>query len=258
MAAAWAPAMLRACTGLCLLAAASAGPGVREGVCPGTGYENIGSSGMSKEKCLERAAEVHREGAGCSFVSYSPSSGPHFGSNFCRCFSSCEGSLARLPGEQWETRSVSSSETTGPMGRTGARQGLCPGTDYMNLAWSGMSRRRCISRAYEIQRDTGRCGHVSYSPSLSSDFCRCFASCGQALVHPAEQEWETLVPNPWLGAAIFWMLVGVSICAFLAAAGCVIACCLLDRRRKALRKFASEESSLSGSESSSGNGSSSE
>merc|ERR1719230_110948 len=68
--------------------------GSQEGRCTSTDYMNIGWGGMSKERCLSRAVEVRTtNGAGCSYVSYSGSSGPVGAGNFCRCHSSCEAPL---------------------------------------------------------------------------------------------------------------------------------------------------------------------
>eukprot|EP00443_Scrippsiella_acuminata_P009624 CAMPEP_0115256150 /NCGR_PEP_ID=MMETSP0270-20121206/46094_1 /TAXON_ID=71861 /ORGANISM="Scrippsiella trochoidea, Strain CCMP3099" /LENGTH=262 /DNA_ID=CAMNT_0002671787 /DNA_START=80 /DNA_END=868 /DNA_ORIENTATION=+ len=219
----------------------------RDGLCPGTGYMNLGWSGMTKDKCLERASEVHRGNAGCSVVSYSPSDGPQGSTNFCRCFSGCDGDLQHPAGEQWETielavaqsrLAVAPSPVPAPASgasASGVQEGLCPGTGYMNLAWSGMSKDKCLERAYQVQQDSGSCGHVSYSPSLSTNFCRCFSSCEGELLQPAGEQWETSVPQPESGGfglvVLACTLAGVGAC--LVATGCAGACIWLRCRTRA-------------------------
>jgi len=210
--------------------------GARDGLCPSTGYQSIGWPGMSKDKCVARAEEVHRDGAGCSLLSYSSSSGPQSSSNFCRCFSSCGGDLIHPAGEQWETLEIGSatnhltsspSPAPAPPARSSAsdgdvRTGICQGSGYMNIAWGGMSREQCLDRAYQVLKDTSRCGHVSYSPSLTSNFCRCFASCEGELRQPEGEQWETTVPQQEQKsldlAVLICIVAGIAAC--LVATGC--------------------------------------
>merc|ERR1740120_436528 len=186
---------------------------------------------MSKEKCLERAGQVHEEGAGCSLLSYSPSAGPQGKTDFCRCFSSCGGDLIHPAGEQWETVEIAASSSRAD----GGREGLCQGDGYMNIAWGGMSRGQCMDRAYQVEQDTGRCGHVSYSRSLTSNFCRCFPTCDGELQKPEGEEWETRVPRPadkhgLRNLVLVCIVAGAAAC--LVLVGCAGACLWIRCRRR--------------------------
>lgn len=100
------------------------------------------------------------------------------------------------------------------------RSGRCPGTGYMNLGWSGMSKYQCLKRAYEVNEGpgpAGRCGHVSYSasslPQSRTDFCQCHSSCEEPLQQLANEKWETYVtsePNSNLILVIL-ALAGVAV-----------------------------------------------
>mmetsp|Transcript_14889 Transcript_14889/g.37458 ORF Transcript_14889/g.37458 Transcript_14889/m.37458 type:complete len:170 (-) Transcript_14889:331-840(-) len=91
---------------LLLLASCSslvaAGGGSREGRCSGSGYMSVGWPGMSRDKCIERAAEVHKDTSQCSFLSYSSSSQPQQQSQFCLCFKDCS-ELTNPSAEVWQT-----------------------------------------------------------------------------------------------------------------------------------------------------------
>merc|ERR1719191_2618576 len=71
----------------------------------------------------------------------------------------------------------------------------------MSVGWSGMSKDRCLERAYEVNQGpgpSGSCGHVSYSassgPQQRTDFCQCHGSCDMAqLEQPAGEQWETYI-----------------------------------------------------------------
>lgn len=264
-----------------LLAAAVGSPGAlaagsgargapREGLCEGHGYMSLGWPGMSEDRCVRRAAEVIH---GCSFVSYSASPGPQASSNFCRCFSGCAGDLRHPAGEVWETREVevdaallreaatpgkggetlaSTAATTTAMGTLGERQGICQGTAYMNIAWGGMSKDKCLDRASQVLQDTGRCAFVSYSaspwPQGNSNFCRCFASCAGDLQQPAGEVWETSEPRAASRIQVHltpFVLAGVIVFSItsLLAAGCVVAC-IWRRRRWAAESSESDTAAL--------------
>jgi len=86
----------------------------------------------------------------------------------------------------------------------GQRTGRCHGSGYMNLAWSGMSKSKCLERAFEVNKapgPAGQCGYVSYSgsagPQQRTDFCRCHAQsdCGDPLDQPEGEMWETLLTS---------------------------------------------------------------
>mmetsp|Transcript_2182 Transcript_2182/g.5491 ORF Transcript_2182/g.5491 Transcript_2182/m.5491 type:complete len:178 (-) Transcript_2182:382-915(-) len=100
---------------LLLLASCSslvaAGGGSREGRCSGSGYMSVGWSGMSRDKCIERAAEVHKDTSQCSFLSYSSSSQPQQQSQFCFCFKDCS-ELAYPSKEVWETMNPEEAKAT--------------------------------------------------------------------------------------------------------------------------------------------------
>merc|ERR1719487_2520804 len=73
----------------------------------------------------------------------------------------------------------------------------------MNVGWSGMSKTKCLERAYEANSrasgPAGQCGYVSYSdsagPQQRTDFCRCHvqADCGDPLDQPRGESWETFL-----------------------------------------------------------------
>jgi len=78
--------------------------------------------------------------------------------------------------------------------------GRCSGSGYMNVAWGGMSKERCLQRAYEVNQGSGpmgMCGHVSYSaspgPQEQTNFCQCHRSC---------EELDHLPPTPWAGEQV--------------------------------------------------------
>lgn len=74
----------------------------RQGRCKSSSYQNIGWGGMSKDACVNRAAEVEKDSNQCKFVSYSDSAGPQRQTNFCRCYIDC--SVVEIPaGEHWVT-----------------------------------------------------------------------------------------------------------------------------------------------------------
>eukprot|EP00401_Gymnodinium_catenatum_P082711 CAMPEP_0117583968 /NCGR_PEP_ID=MMETSP0784-20121206/67324_1 /TAXON_ID=39447 /ORGANISM="" /LENGTH=137 /DNA_ID=CAMNT_0005384743 /DNA_START=96 /DNA_END=509 /DNA_ORIENTATION=+ len=101
------PALLALCA---LASTQTIAAEARQGLCPGTNYQNIGWGGMSRSRCIERAAEVERDSGSCSFVSYSESSTPQSQGNFCRCFRSCEDPLEQPTGEVWETNKPSEAK----------------------------------------------------------------------------------------------------------------------------------------------------
>merc|ERR1719382_1146864 len=74
----------------------------------------------------------------------------------------------------------------------------------MNLAWSRMSKSKCLERAFEVNRapgPAGQCGYVSYSesagPQQRTDFCRCHkqSDCEDPLDQPNGESWETLLTS---------------------------------------------------------------
>eukprot|EP00929_Paragymnodinium_shiwhaense_P101226 TRINITY_DN6415_c0_g1_i1.p1 TRINITY_DN6415_c0_g1~~TRINITY_DN6415_c0_g1_i1.p1 ORF type:complete len:216 (+),score=26.91 TRINITY_DN6415_c0_g1_i1:86-649(+) len=83
-----------------------------QGRCDGSGYMNIGWSGMSESGCRSRASEIKSSGAECDYVSFSSSSGPTHSGNFCQCNGACE-ALATPDDEDWQTFEVSVSANKG-------------------------------------------------------------------------------------------------------------------------------------------------
>lgn len=190
---------------------------VKTGRCPHSNYMSVSWGGMSKEACLKRAYEVN-QGPGpsgqCGHVSYSASAAPQKSTNFCQCHSSCEEPLEQLSGEQWETYVVSAdlSNSTSNSGNEGGDsnyavlRGRCPGNGYMNVAWGGMSKQKCLERAYAVNEGpgpSGRCGHVSYSasagPQQQTNFCQCHSTCEKPLDEPEDEKWETRVVSDQSG-----------------------------------------------------------
>jgi len=169
---------------------------------------NLAWGGMSKAKCLERAKEVNSGSGQCGYVSYSSSAGPQGRTDFCQCHrqADCADPLEQPQGESWET--FPTVEPTPPIESVtlaeGQRSGRCYGPSYMNLAWGGMSKAKCLERAYEVNRapgPAGQCGYVSYSssagPQQRSDFCRCHqqADCADPLEQPRGESWETFLTH---------------------------------------------------------------
>jgi hypothetical protein len=224
---------------------------VKTGRCPHSNYMSVSWGGMSKEACLKRAYEVN-QGPGpsgqCGHVSYSASAAPQKSTNFCQCHSSCEEPLEQLSGEQWETYVVSenpsmsnSASNAGIAGNADSNNlvtsGRCPGSSYMNIAWGGMTKQKCLERAYEVNEGpgpSGRCGHVSYSasaaPQQQSNFCQCHSSCEKPLDMPKGEKWETHVVSAQsqshissgyrhkLSISCALMLIASSIAAIISAA----------------------------------------
>lgn len=121
------------------------------------------------------------------------------------------------------------------------RNGRCGDTGYMNIGWSGMSKAKCLERAYEVNGGagpSGQCGHVSYSassgPQGQSNFCRCHGSCDGALEQPAGEQWETYVTGARQNMSKIWILVVCLTGGVLVVLLCLaIALCYRSRKRAA-------------------------
>mmetsp|Transcript_14890 Transcript_14890/g.37461 ORF Transcript_14890/g.37461 Transcript_14890/m.37461 type:complete len:302 (-) Transcript_14890:35-940(-) len=237
---------------LLLLASCSslvaAGGGSREGRCSGSGYMSVGWPGMSRDKCIERAAEVQKDTSQCSFLSYSSSLQPQQQSQFCLCVKDCS-ELTHPTAEVWETvnpkEAKAASDNSGSAtiviadssaateassslvaAGGGSREGRCSGSGYMNVGWSGMSRDKCIERAAEVQKDTSQCSFLSYSsssqPQQQSQFCLCFKDCSE-LTHPSAEVWETVNPAEAKATSDASSRTAVVIAVIAGAAGLLVA-----------------------------------
>jgi len=124
------------------------------------------------------------------------------------------------------------------------RTGRCAGTGFMNVGWGGMSKDKCLERAYEVNEGpgpSGRCGHVSYSassgPQSRGDFCQCHGSCVEPLEQPVDEQWETHVVSEPSGMHRL-VIVAIVAAATLLLVGVVsvAVCCLLRRKRAAAQQ----------------------
>eukprot|EP00401_Gymnodinium_catenatum_P082481 CAMPEP_0117491706 /NCGR_PEP_ID=MMETSP0784-20121206/18206_1 /TAXON_ID=39447 /ORGANISM="" /LENGTH=138 /DNA_ID=CAMNT_0005286507 /DNA_START=89 /DNA_END=506 /DNA_ORIENTATION=- len=81
-----------------------------------------------------------------------------------------------------------------------ARQGLCPGTNYQNIGWGGMSRSGCIERAAEVERDSGsfvlvRLVQRELDTTKPREFLPLLPELEDPLEQPTGEVWETNKPS---------------------------------------------------------------
>merc|ERR550525_284254 len=119
----------------------------------------------------------------------------------------------------------------------GGLLGRCPGSSYMNVAFGGMTKEKCLQRAYEVNQGpgpSGPCGHVSYSasagPQGKTDFCQCHKSCEGPLDQPAGEEWKTYITSKPSDTLVIVLISSAALVGALLLC-LAIACCY--RRRKA-------------------------
>jgi len=190
----------------------------RAGVCDGSGYQNLGWSGMSKSACFERAVQSNSSGS-CAFLSFAPTF--NNGQTGCWCFNAgqCQNVQASPDGQDgsWTTwgslatdaadGSPISSPTPAPPSNAVSTQrvGVCNGAGYQNLGWSGMTQSLCVERAVKANLD-GSCAFLSFAPTFNSGQtgCWCFKAdeCQSVRATPDGQDgvWTT-----WRGDALHTM-----------------------------------------------------